>query len=787
MDDLSRQGIEHFNGGRFDQALRCFRAAIAAGADGPETRCLLAHALDGAGSPQKAATEFAAALKVFPRHLPAYAGLANLLLRRGALPGAVQALGRSLRLKPVGRDGRRKLIETLRLCALAWRAAGEPRAAEKALNRAFALDPKNPESRRQVVETLRLREEAYRSERNRRLETLRLREEAYRSERNRRLEALRQRGANGDDLELQEKSLRKALAMAPRDPESRRLLLSVLRRRALAHLAGGKLESAEKEARKALNFEPADKESKRLLLEVLHARAASTPDTLALAEKTLRKALALAPRDAETRRRLLDVLRHRALADLTAGKLEFAQKAACKAADFAPGDKESKRLLLEVLHMRSLAAQSQLKDARVKKAEKVRSLLEQLKAAGQAYKPATRARKAKSLLVRILKIDPVDARAYLIAGAVLFSCGATVRGRALLDRALRLDRGALAPGDRFSALMKLGRYKAAVAAAERILDGAPTLADLRAFWDPWEWDDRPERGRRQALAAFSRALGPRAKSAWLPYYRADLRGPDELRHLEELALFSKRRYGWMLGKAGLAALCAGRFPQAEAWLRGALGYKTSEWRTRGFLAEALLCQGRRDEAFAEMERARRAAPADEAGQVVAWRGAFDLWLGRYDEAVRRCDEALRLGAPYAQVWKAGALLKLDRPREALKQLDEALALYPRDLEAYVWRGEAKRALGMHREALKDLNEPALAGAGRATPIWLWALFNRALVKGALGDRAGLKADFDAIPESVMTYIRGKTRSDEMVPLLEAGLVLARGFRREEYKQAIWMI
>ena len=115
-----------------------------------------------------------------------------------------------------------------------------------------------------------------------------------------------------------------------------------------------------------------------------------------------------------------------------------------------------------------------------------------------------------------------------------------------------------------------------------------------------------------------------------------------------------------------------------------------------------------------------------------------------------------------------------------------MARFPRDFEAYVWRGEARRELGLYREALKDLNEESLAHKKREPPIWLWALVNRALVKAALGDAAGLRADFDALPSYFTEYLRAKTGLGDPEALLKASLELSRGFRREEYRQAIWM-
>lgn len=735
MDDVIRRGIEQFNAGRFAEALGSFRAA-ASGPRAPEARTFIGHVLGSMGRADEAATEFSSLLADFPRHLPAYAGLANLVLRRAPEkdPRAVKALLRVLTLKAGGRD----LAETLRASGQALRAVGELDAAERALARALVLGG-DAAARRRLLDVLRARAESLLAAGN---------------------------------LKGTEAELKKLLDLAPDDKKARRALVRLLRRRALELVHAGRLDAAEAALRRALALSPADPEARRRRAEVERMRARS--------EKSRRTAVRQ-KKDEKVR-----VLRVRGGSLVTAGRLALAEKALRRALFVGPGDAGAGRQLAEVLLMREQAEASRLQALRVAKGEAVRALLEELKASSQAYRSSTRIARAGKLLARLLKLEPAAARPRLIAGGILFASGEVARGRALISQALRLDRGELDPGEVFAGLMKLGRYKEAIAAAERILDVKPSLAALRALRDPWEWDDRPLAERARELLKLERALAPRARRAWVPYYRADLRGPEELRQFAALAALPRRRYGWMFAKAGLAALCAGRFQEAEKSLRGALSYKTTDWRTRGFLAEALLCQGREAAAFAEMDRALPEAPADEAGQVAAWRGAFDLWLGRYESAIKRFDEALALGAPYALTWKAGALLKLGRAREALALLDKALELFPRDLEAYVWRGEAKRRLGLHKEALKDLDEPTLTDPDRATPIWLWALFNRALVKAALGDRAGLKADFDAIPARIREHVKAKTGHEDMVKLLEAGLELSRGFRREEYQQAIWM-
>ncbi len=803
---MNQEGIAHFNAGRFEDALRCFRAAVAAGESVPEARVFIGHVLGALQRRPEAVAELVSVISEFPRHLPAYDGLANILLHLCPARdlAAEKVLRRVLTLKPGADDFRARLTATLRACAQALRAVGDLESAEKALTKALALG-RDRLAKKKLIDVMRMRGEAYLS---------------------------------ANEPKKAEKELRKILELEPGDQKARQGLVSLLRRRGLAHVSSGRLDEAEKSLRRALALAPRDRTSRLEKMKVRTIRvksqkerlktarlrkaekvrllrrrvgAAVTEGRLARAENALRRALLSGPGDKGVGRQFAEVLlmrekaaeslrhaarlrkaekvrllRRRVGAAVTEGRLARAENALRRALLSGPGDKGVVRQLAEVLLMREKAAESLRHAARAAKGEKVRALLEQLKAAGQAYLTAGRIKQAKALLARMIKLEAADARAYLIAGGILFSSGAVARGRALIETALRLDRGELTPGEKFAALMKIGRYKAAIAAAERLLDGRPSLADIRALRDPWDWDDRPLGDRKRELLKLERALG-KAGGPWLPYYRADLRGPEELRQFDKLKKLPAKRYGWMFSKAGLAMLCAGRFPEAESWLRGALSYKTVDWRTRGFLAEALLCLRRPNEAFAQMQRALPEAPADEAGQVVAWRGALDLWLGRYESAVKRFDSALRLGAPYALSWRAAALLKLGRTEEALAQLDEALELYPRDLEAYVWRGEAKRALGRYRDALTDLNEPTLAGADRATPIWLWALFNRALVKGALGDSAGLKADFNAIPAYIRDYIQRKTGHTEMERILEAGLELSRGYRREEYKQAIWMV
>ncbi|MBI3552097.1 MAG: tetratricopeptide repeat protein [Elusimicrobia bacterium] len=720
MMEAMQLGIERFNGGRYEEALRCFRRAFEAGERDPQLKCFMAHALNSLGRPRQAAAAFASLIHEAPRHLPAYAGLANLILQRGRIAGASQNLRRALRLAPDRKDGRGRLVEALRACAQAWRSEGDAASAEAALRKALALNPRDKGSRDLLVEALSQRAQSHLSE---------------------------------GELEPAEEALRAVLALEPRHAQARCSLVAVLRRRAEGFVTANEVKSAEKVLRELLVLEPSNEESRFELIKMLLSAG-----KLDEAERSLRRSLARNPRDEGSRTALIKVLWLSAQRCATAGELEKAERRLREALSIDPGNAQTRQRLIALI-----------------------------RPGVREHKSAGRRKAASALSRKILRIDPADARARMTLGDVLFSSGKVRRGRAVLAQALRLDRGTLEPIDRFKVLMKLGRYKAAVAAAERILDKGPRLVDIRCFWDPWEWDDRrPRSSRVSELRRFEAAIGPRARSPWLHYYRADLRGPEGLPEFERLAGFSAKRYGWMFFKAGTAALLEGRFETAAKWFKISLRRRPKDWRAHCFLGEAYLCLRRPRAAFQEMDRALRAAPDSEGAQIQAWRGAFDLWLGNYKKALARLNIACGAGAQCAFCWRAGALLKLGKPAQALKQLDLTLSRYPLDFEAYVWRGEAKRELGLYEEALEDLDEKTFKDPRRVAPVWLWALFNRSLAKLALGDREGAKTDFDAIPAFVVDHIRKRTGLERMEDILKAGLRLSRGFRRDEYRQAIWM-
>jgi len=784
MNDL-KLGLEHFNAGRFQEALRRFRASR-----GPEAACFAAHALDSLGRPQEALRAFTSAIEKFPRHLPAYEGLANLMLHRGPFEHERNTLRRILSLKPKDPKSRRRLVSVLKVCAQAFRASGEQASAETALRRLLALAPSDTEHRSSLVALIRMRAQARLTAKDFGAALSAMREALAlapgdKETRARLADLLRLRAHERLEPDAAERDLRAAVAVAPTDARSRRRLTELLRVRGKDHQSAGRMDDAEKCLRAALKLQPRDDKTRRKLLEllVLRARAHAAANEAGLAERAFRRALALDARDKEARGGLLALMR--------------AAGAWRRALAFEPRDMESRRRLTEILRRNletvleagrpaatalraALAFSPDDREARLR-------LAELLRARGLADLFARRLGPAARHFRGVLLCDPRDSAALMSLAAVMNAAGKFSAEKALLRRALSAARGRAGLGDKFKALMKLRLYRRALATAEHILDGDPGVADIRCFWDPWDWDERVSREERLVeLVALERALGESPRGPWLHYYRGSLKGPETLANFERIADYPAKRYGWMWFKAGSTALSAADFPRAAAWFKRSLAGRPADWRAHCFLAESFLCRGDAEAAFVEMDLALKSAPEAERGQVLAWRGAFELWLGRYERALVLLDEAESLNAQCAFCWKGAALLKLGRASQALAELDRGLAAYPLDFEAYVWRGEAKRELGLYREALADLNERASEVPGRTTPVWMWARFNRALVFKALGDTAGMIADFDAIPAFVIDYLRKTTGLHKRQELLEAGLKLSLGFRRDEYRQAVWM-
>ncbi|ROR32924.1 tetratricopeptide repeat protein, partial [Inmirania thermothiophila] len=112
--------------------------------------------------------------------------------------------------------------------------------------------------------------------------------------------------------------------------------------------------------------------------------------------------------------------------------------------------------------------------------------------------------------------------------------------------------------------------------------------------------------------------------------------------------------------------------------------------------------------------------------------------GRHDEAMAAYRRALALeDLPEARHNLAMQLERRGRLREALAELDRAVARVPRLAPARLERGRIRHRLGDLRGAVEDY-DAALA----LRPGWWVPLDNRALARLALGDVAGALADLD---------------------------------------------
>jgi regulator of sirC expression with transglutaminase-like and TPR domain len=88
-----------------------------------------------------------------------------------------------------------------------------------------------------------------------------------------------------------------------------------------------------------------------------------------------------------------------------------------------------------------------------------------------------------------------------------------------------------------------------------------------------------------------------------------------------------------------------------------------------------------------------------------------------------------------------ALLALDRPAEALADAEAVVAQAPARAEAWVLRASALRRL----ERLQPATE-SIARALALEPRNAEALLERGLIRLALGDPAGARADWEAVME-----------------------------------------
>lgn len=326
-----------------------------------------------------------------------------------------------------------------------------------------------------------------------------------------------------------------------------------------------------------------------------------------------------------------------------------------------------------------------------------------------------------------------------------------------------------------------GRLTDAVRWAGILEDRPLTQAVADALVGPLEAEGR---GRGvPASDALRRALAkaapagepPRWRRYWRTYlFRMDDRRDEALRELDGLGTLRGSAV-WMGYIRGRLRLAAGGHLAAERELAAVARSAPALWKAAFCRAEALLCLGRRREAFASMAGALRGLSGVEESQALAWRAELRLWAGDARGAEADAGRGACGWARYALCWHGAAALVLGRPRAAIVRLDGALASMPDDPEALTWRGEAKRRLGDLVGARRDL-DAALALEEDS----FWARANRAALHAARGDAAASRRDMDALPFEVRVWFDAHAT-------LDAGLRAAGGMRRtEEYLYPLWL-
>ncbi len=85
----------------------------------------------------------------------------------------------------------------------------------------------------------------------------------------------------------------------------------------------------------------------------------------------------------------------------------------------------------------------------------------------------------------------------------------------------------------------------------------------------------------------------------------------------------------------------------------------------------------------------------------------------------------------------GTLANSHKNEEALAKCNEALKLYPEDVELYYWKATIEFNLEEYEQALKDYDK-AIAMKPDASDIYVM----RGMVKSVIGDRDGAMADYN---------------------------------------------
>lgn len=407
-----------------------------------------------------------------------------------------------------------------------------------------------------------------------------------------------------------------------------------------------------------------------------------------------------------------------------------------------------------------------------------------------------RGAQAEALLRKAIALK-AGSEARLMLGELLKVKGMGAEARAQLRRAAAGKaeapdaRALLAAGiTRFQANVKLGAYERAFREAESLLSALGTQECIDSFFIS------PERAEMMPTLEALKALSAEAPAdPWPRYFRAALltnmgRGEEAIAETEALR-GAPARYHWMRHRHGEFLLTSRRdYAGAEAEYAAALECVPGFWKARAALAEIALCRGDRAAALRRADELVEALPERSKPWGLACRGRLLLWLGEYERGLASLEPAVAAGVPGAALHRGGALLLLGRLAEAAGDL-EADSASGTGAEALTWRGELRRLTGRLKEAGEALSAAIRLDGSNS----VWALADRALVKGAAGDAAGMWTDYTTIRRDALERFEraagakpaGPADAEAMRSVLEAGLRLARGLRASnEHLFPLWM-
>lgn len=364
-------------------------------------------------------------------------------------------------------------------------------------------------------------------------------------------------------------------------------------------------------------------------------------------------------------------------------------------------------------------------------------------------------------LDRAVKLEPRQGWIRRLRAAARLGLGDVDGFAADGEIAVLLDEGAGYFADAAGASFELPADKR-IEAANRFLEGRPEChwmlvyrGDLRRLPEVNDFTG--------AIADFEAALRIRPACSWGWAYlsRAVMAAGDGVgaRKSIEKAIALKPRVGWFHVWRGEVRRRLGNPAGSILDFNRGLALDPDYEFGYAWRGGALRSLEQPKEALADLELAAALDP------VYAWtpheRSLALRKLGRVEEGLRALEEAVALdpkfafcadpagfpaalrelegggeGSARARAWKGEILLRMGNFPDAKRELDQALADFPRRPLALAWRGRALEGMGRVREALGDFDRSIKADPRHAN-VWAW----RARLRRRSGDPRGALRDF----------------------------------------------